>query len=50
LHDLVGEHSVNAALDEFYTAYACKTRPPYAGSKDLYVYIKTRLPDSLQSI
>ena len=48
LRDLIGEDSLNAALHEFYTAFAYKTKPPYAGSKDLYMYIKKHVPDSLQ--
>lgn len=48
LRDLIGEDSLNAALHDFYTAFAYKANPPYAGSKDLYEYIKKHVPDSLQ--
>lgn len=48
LKDLIGEDSVNAALREFYNAYAFRNTPPYAGSKDLYSFIKKHVPDSLQ--
>jgi len=48
LRDLIGEDSLNRALREFYAAFAYKTDPPYAGSKDLYMYIKKHVPDSLQ--
>lgn len=39
---------MNAALREFYAAFAYKSNPPYAGSKDLYNYLKKHVPDSLQ--
>jgi hypothetical protein len=48
LEHLIGEDSVNAALREFYNAFAFKTSPPFAGSKDLYYYLKKHVPDSLQ--
>lgn len=48
LKDLIGEDSLNAALHEFYAAFAFKNDPPYAGSKDLYACIKKHVPDSLQ--
>ena len=47
LRDLIGEDTLNAALHEFYNAFAFKSAPPYAGSKDLYRYIKNHVPDSL---
>ncbi|HWB28310.1 MAG TPA: hypothetical protein VG738_22715 [Chitinophagaceae bacterium] len=48
LEDLIGEDSINTALREFYNTYAFKTKAPYAGSKDLYYYLKKHVPDSLQ--
>jgi len=48
LKHLIGEDSLNAALHEFYTTFAYKNKPPYAGSKDLYTYLKKHVPDSLQ--
>lgn len=48
LKRLIGEDSINIALKEFYTAYAFKNTGPYAGSKELYSYIKKHVPDSLQ--
>ncbi len=48
LQCLVGEDSINAALREFYNAYAFKKEPPYAGSRELYSFIKKHVPDSLQ--
>ena len=49
LKGFIGEDSLNAALREFYTAFAYKTKPPYAGSKDLYMCLKKHTPDSLQT-
>jgi ABC-2 type transport system permease protein len=48
LRDLIGEDSLNVALREFKNAYAFKTKPPFAGSNDLYRYLKKHTPDSLQ--
>ena len=48
LRDLIGEDSLNSALREFKNAYAFKNKPPYAGSNDLYRYLKKHVPDSLQ--
>lgn len=48
LKDLVGEDNINAALREFRDAYAFRTSPPYAGTKELYSYLKKHVPDSLQ--
>ncbi len=48
LRDLIGEDNINAALREFRQAYAFKKAPPYAGSNDLYRYLKKHTPDSLQ--
>jgi ABC-2 type transport system permease protein len=48
LRDLIGEDSLNAALREFRNAYAFKTDPPFAGSNNLYEYLKKHVPDSLQ--
>jgi hypothetical protein len=48
LKDLMGEDSLNNALREFKNAYAFKSKPPYAGSNDLYRYLQKHVPDSLQ--
>ncbi|HVX48827.1 MAG TPA: hypothetical protein VHB48_01670, partial [Chitinophagaceae bacterium] len=48
LEGLIGEDTMNAALKEFYQAFCFKSIPPYAGSKDLYHYLKKHTPDSLQ--
>lgn len=48
LKDLVGEDSINLALREFRDAYAFRNSPPYAGTKELYAYLKKHVPDSLQ--
>jgi len=48
LRDLIGEDSVNKALNEFRAAYAYKIHPPFAGSNNLYDYLKKHVPDSLQ--
>jgi ABC-type transport system involved in multi-copper enzyme maturation permease subunit len=48
LRDLIGEDSLNSALREFKNAYAFKTKPPYAGSNDLYRYLQKHTHDSLQ--
>jgi ABC-2 type transport system permease protein len=48
LKDLMGEDSLNAALREFKDAYQFKSKPPFAGSNDLYRYLQKHVPDSLQ--
>ncbi len=48
LKDLIGEDSLNSALREFKNAYAFKSKPPYAGSNNLYSYLQKHTPDSLQ--
>ncbi len=48
LPHFIGQDSLNAALREFYNAYAFKTTPPFAGAKDLYNYLKKYTPDSLR--
>ena len=48
LKDLIGEREINAALREFRDAYAFKTEPPYAGTTELYAYLKKHVPDSLK--
>ncbi len=48
LRDLIGEDSINIALREFKNAYAFKSKPPFAGSNDLYRYLQKHVPDSLQ--
>ena len=48
LKDLMGEDSLNAALREFKNAYQFKSKPPFAGSNDLYRYLQKHVPDSLQ--
>jgi len=48
LRDLIGEDSLNKALNEFRTAYQYKTNPPFAGNNNLYDCLKKHVPDSLQ--
>ena len=48
LKDLIGEDSLNLALREFRDAFAYRNSPPFAGSKELYGFIKKHVPDSLQ--
>jgi len=48
LKDLIGEDSLDAALREFHDAYAFRNKGPFAGSNDLYRFIKKHVPDSLQ--
>ncbi|RFZ82648.1 hypothetical protein DYU05_10715 [Mucilaginibacter terrenus] len=48
LRDLIGDENMNAALRGFKNEYAFKKDPPYAGSRDLYRYLKMHTPDSLQ--
>jgi ABC-2 type transport system permease protein len=48
LRDLIGEDSMNVALREFKNAYAFKSKPPFAGSNDLYRFLQKHVPDSLQ--
>ncbi|MEB0263883.1 MULTISPECIES: hypothetical protein [unclassified Mucilaginibacter] len=48
LRDLIGDENMNAALKAFKNEYAFKKAPPYAGSNDLYRYLKMHTPDSLQ--
>ncbi|BAU54330.1 ABC transporter permease/M1 family aminopeptidase [Mucilaginibacter gotjawali] len=48
LRDMIGEDSINAALREFKNAYAFKSKPPFAGSNNLYAYLQKHTPDSLK--
>lgn len=48
LRDLIGEDSLNKALNEFRMSYQYKTNPPFAGSNNLYDCLKKHVPDSLQ--
>ncbi|HMH32436.1 MAG TPA: hypothetical protein VK543_05370, partial [Puia sp.] len=48
LKDLIGEDSLNQALREFHDAYALRDHAPFAGSNDLYRYLKKHVPDSMQ--
>ena len=48
LKGLIGEDSLNAAIKEFRDAYAFRNAPPYAGSNDLFRYIRKHVPDSFQ--
>lgn len=48
LKDLIGDERMNTALREFKNEYAFRKQPPYAGSNDLYRYLKKYTPDSLQ--
>ncbi|WP_432328202.1 hypothetical protein ACRQ5D_34460 [Mucilaginibacter sp. P25] len=47
LRDLIGERNINSALREFKEEYKFRTIPPFAGSNDLYRYLKKYTPDSL---
>lgn len=48
LKDLIGEDSLNAALQEFYQVYAFRQHAPFPGGNDLYAVLKKHVPDSLQ--
>jgi ABC-2 type transport system permease protein len=48
LRDLIGDTAVNKALREFRDKYALKENPPFAGSNDLYAFLRMHTPDSLQ--
>ncbi|MCB9340494.1 MAG: hypothetical protein H6577_20410 [Lewinellaceae bacterium] len=48
LQDYIGEKELNGAIHAFRDSFALKENPPYAGSYDLYDFIKTAVPDSLQ--
>lgn len=47
LRDYVGDSVMNTALRKFRDKFALKTEPPYAGSNDLYTFIKAEVPDSI---
>lgn len=46
LRDLIGNENLNKALHEFRDSFALKPEPPYAGSKDLYNFVRKHTPDS----
>ena len=46
LRDLIGDSTLNKALHEFRDSFALKENPPFAGSKDLYAFLKKHTPDS----
>ena len=46
LRDLIGDSTLNKALHEFRDSFALKENPPFAGSNDLYTYLKKHTPDS----
>lgn len=48
LRDLIGEDSLNAALQAFRKEYAFRNGGPYAGSGDLYKALLLHVPDSLR--
>ncbi|MEP6746653.1 MAG: hypothetical protein ABJB86_02945 [Bacteroidota bacterium] len=48
LTDLIGEDSMNIALQEFKNNYAFKNKGPFAGANDLFDCLKKHTPDSLQ--
>lgn len=48
LRDFVGDSTMNQALHDFRDEFAFKENPPFAGSHDLYRYLKKATPDSLQ--
>ncbi|MDQ3535924.1 MAG: hypothetical protein M3421_09905 [Bacteroidota bacterium] len=47
LRDLIGEAPMDSALRNFAQEFAMKTKPPFAGSPDLYRHLKAHTPDSL---
>jgi ABC-2 type transport system permease protein len=48
LRDLIGEDSLNVALRDFKNQYAFRSKPPFAGTNDLYRILQKHVPDSLQ--
>ncbi|AEE49465.1 ABC transporter permease/M1 family aminopeptidase [Haliscomenobacter hydrossis] len=48
LQDYVGEEKLNGAIRAFRDSFALRETPPFAGSYDLYNFIKKVVPDSLQ--
>ncbi len=48
LRDLIGDTALNTALHQFRDSFALREEPPFAGSNDLYTFIKKHTPDSLQ--
>jgi hypothetical protein len=48
LADLIGEDRVNVALQDFRRSYAFKSVPPFAGSNDLYAFLKKQVPADKQ--
>jgi hypothetical protein len=46
LRDLIGDSTLNKALHEFRDSFALKEKPPFAGSNDLYAFLKKHTPDS----
>ncbi|HEX9513550.1 MAG TPA: hypothetical protein VF939_23830, partial [Puia sp.] len=48
LGDLIGEDSLNAALQEFRNAFAFRSGGVYAGSYDLYRVLQKHVPDSFR--
>ncbi len=48
LQDYIGEEKLNGAIRAFRDSFALKETPPFAGSYDLYDFIKNVTPDSMQ--
>jgi ABC-2 type transport system permease protein len=46
LRDLIGDSTLNKALHDFRDSFALKENPPFAGSNDLYAFLKKHTPDS----
>ncbi|MDO9375894.1 MAG: M1 family aminopeptidase [Ferruginibacter sp.] len=46
LRDLIGDSTLNKALHEFRDSFALKENGPFAGSNDLYGFLKKHTPDS----
>lgn len=46
LRDLIGDSTLNKALHEFRDSFALKENAPFAGSNDLYAFLKKHTPDS----
>ena len=47
LRDLIGDSTLNKALHEFRDSFALKESGPFAGSNDLYAFLKKHTADSL---
>jgi hypothetical protein len=48
LKDYIGEERLNGSIRAFRDSFALKEEPPFAGSYDLYDFIKKSVPDTFQ--